>query len=291
MIGNLCYHPFMAAGSTSPAAIFRGIELFGGCTLVVDESDFYQRNEKHQEIMTILRQGFQRGAGVLRAEPSGDTWAPKAYDVFGPKVLAGRDRFPDAALESRCMRVYMQSGVPHGHLSVELPDADLYLETRGHSRTNSFSGDLTTSTGSCASTRLPVESRLLQLFNPLASVVEDPKALRVLEAAVVGLQREMTEGRRESLEGRVLNAMMELVEDRRPEDAPHRLQVKEIAERAAQGSRAPASKQVQRICRGFGLPDGGRTKDGATILFDPNRCVEHLRQYGLIEEGTLAAAA
>ncbi len=121
VIGQLCYHCFMAAGSASVSAIFRSLDMLGAASLVADEVDFFARNDADQEMMTVLRQGFQKGTGVLRAEPCGDSFTPRDYDVFGPKILAGRKEFPDAALESRCLRVYMQTGLSLRGIPTELP--------------------------------------------------------------------------------------------------------------------------------------------------------------------------
>ena len=40
---------------------------------------------------------------MLRSDKAGDSYEPRAFDVFGPKVIATRRRFEDGALESRCL--------------------------------------------------------------------------------------------------------------------------------------------------------------------------------------------
>ena len=261
--------------------------MFGSCTLVADEMDLITRNQGHQELMGILRQGFQKGAGVLRAEAEGDTWMPKDYEVFGPKVLAGRRNFPDAALESRCMRVYTQSGVPHSHIPVELtPEHDaevLALQNKLLQwRLDCYSRPL------LVPERLPVESRLLQLYIPLASVVGDPAVREILDRAVMELQEELADARAESPEGRVLKALVELTTTLDPTLAPHRVLVKRISSQTG-GEQGPlAPRRVKAICLGFGLADAGRTNAGATVLFDPGACVGQLAQYGLVKPASSA---
>lgn len=57
---------------------------------------------------------------MLRSEDRGDGFEPRDFGVIGPKVLAGRKAFPDAALESRCLRVYTGLGADHDHVPTEL---------------------------------------------------------------------------------------------------------------------------------------------------------------------------
>ena len=92
-----------APGNTSSAAspLFRLIEIYQG-TFAVDEAD-YKEPEAWLDIVKILNCGYMRGLPVLRSEKQGDTYEPRAFDVFGPKIIANRSRFDDRALESRCL--------------------------------------------------------------------------------------------------------------------------------------------------------------------------------------------
>src|SRR2546428_12703531 len=72
-------------------------------TLIVDEGDFRFSDEKG-ELVKILNNGNGRGFPVLRSEAvSGREFSPRAYTVFGPKLIATRGYFQDRALESRCL--------------------------------------------------------------------------------------------------------------------------------------------------------------------------------------------
>jgi len=52
----------------------------------------------------FLNNGNGSGFPVLRSESvSGREFSPKAYSVFGPKLIATRGYFQDRALESRCL--------------------------------------------------------------------------------------------------------------------------------------------------------------------------------------------
>jgi hypothetical protein len=102
VVGSLCYRRLGIAGAATPASIYHMIETVGG-TLFIDEADF-AHSGIGTEIAKILNCGYQRGSPVVRMEktPDGD-FQPRAYEVFGPKILNGRNRFSDDATESRCL--------------------------------------------------------------------------------------------------------------------------------------------------------------------------------------------
>src|SRR5215210_3964736 len=102
-VGSLCYKPMFVSGASTVSPVFRIIDSFQG-TLVIDEGDFRVSDEK-AEIIKILNNGNARGFPVLRSEQIGQRKAfdPRAYSVFGPKLIATRGYFEDRALESRCI--------------------------------------------------------------------------------------------------------------------------------------------------------------------------------------------
>jgi hypothetical protein len=101
-VGSLCYKPIFASGASTVSPIFRIIDAFRG-TLVIDESDFRESDEK-AEVVKIFNNGNARGFPVLRTEVNAKKeFDPKAYSVFGPKLIATRNAFKDRALESRCL--------------------------------------------------------------------------------------------------------------------------------------------------------------------------------------------
>ena len=100
IIGSICYKPIFASGAATVAPLFHILNDIGG-TLIMDESDFYQSNEKSL-IAKILNNGNSKGFPVLRCEKTPkQTFTTRAFSVFGPKILATRGNFDDAALESR----------------------------------------------------------------------------------------------------------------------------------------------------------------------------------------------
>jgi hypothetical protein len=101
-IGSICYKPMFASGASTVSPLFRIIDTLRG-TLVIDEGDFRFSDER-AEVVKILNNGSARGFPVLRTEAiSKREFEPRAYLVFGPKIIATRRDFSDPALESRCL--------------------------------------------------------------------------------------------------------------------------------------------------------------------------------------------
>jgi len=118
-VGHLCYKAIMAGGSTTVSPLFRLCEIYGG-TFVLDEADF-RYSDSWCEVVKILNCGYMKGVPVLRSDKSGDGYEPRAFDVFGPKVIANRRRFDDAALESRCLTCEMTERVVRHDIPRQLP--------------------------------------------------------------------------------------------------------------------------------------------------------------------------
>ncbi len=116
-VGSLCLKPIFASGASTVSPIFRLIDQIGG-TLVVDEADFWASDER-AEIVKILNNGNARGFPVLRSEVTPQKeFNPRAFNIFGPKLVATRHPFEDAALESRCLTEVLRRSRP---LRPEIP--------------------------------------------------------------------------------------------------------------------------------------------------------------------------
>jgi hypothetical protein len=99
-VGSLCYKPFFASGASTVSPIFHVLDAFGG-TLVLDEADF-RFSDATAELTKVLNNGTVDGLPVLRTMTNRHRELdPKAFRVFGPKLIAMRADFSDRALESR----------------------------------------------------------------------------------------------------------------------------------------------------------------------------------------------
>ncbi len=100
LIGKMVLRP-LEADNMSAAVLFRSFDLWHP-TLLVDEYDSFVKN--NEELRGVFNAGHQRGGCVWRCE--GEKFTPKAFDVFGPKVLAGIGRLPSLLIEeSSCNSV------------------------------------------------------------------------------------------------------------------------------------------------------------------------------------------
>ena len=122
-VGSLCYKPIFASGASTVAPIFHTLDAFGG-TLLLDEADFRFSDEK-SDLVKILNCGTVKGTPVLRCETkNGKEFNPRAFRVFGPKIVAMRSHYDDRALESRfltentggrTLRADIPINLPNGH--------------------------------------------------------------------------------------------------------------------------------------------------------------------------------
>jgi len=119
-VGSLCYKPIFASGASTVSPLFRILDAFRG-TLIIDEGDFRLSDER-AEIVKILNNGNAKGFPVLRSEASKTgEFNPRAYTVFGPKIVATRGFFEDQALESRCLTEAMGQTGLRDDVPINLP--------------------------------------------------------------------------------------------------------------------------------------------------------------------------
>lgn len=179
-VGSLCYKPIFASGASTVSPLFRLLDIFRG-TLIIDEGDFRMSDEK-AEVVKILNNGNARGFPVLRSEVSQKgEFNPKAYAVFGPKLVATRGYFEDRALETRCLteemgRARLRQDIPISK-PVGFDEAALHL--RNQLLLFRFRNLGKRSADESLVDRA-IEPRLAQIFVPLASVIEDPSTLAEL---------------------------------------------------------------------------------------------------------------
>jgi hypothetical protein len=76
------------------ASLYRGIQSNPGI-FCIDEAESF-RDEKGQEIRTILRNGYKKGMDVKRMHPKSDgTFEEHAFNTYGPKALASINALDD----------------------------------------------------------------------------------------------------------------------------------------------------------------------------------------------------
>ena len=225
VVGAVCYKPMFASGASTTSPLFRTMDAFRG-TLILDESDFRLSDER-AEIVKILNNGNARGFPVLRTEVNrSKEFDPRAYTVFGPKIVATRGYFEDRALESRCLTEDMGTERLRDDVPLNLDDRykdeartlrnQLLLYRLRHYRQNRELASLP---------ERGIEPRLRQIFAPFFSLIDDQGAReRVLEL-LRSYQQDLVTDRSLLLEARILEAIKVLLD----EGNSGKLQVADIA--------------------------------------------------------------
>ncbi|MBU6400136.1 MAG: hypothetical protein KGS61_07440 [Verrucomicrobia bacterium] len=210
-VGSLCYKPIFASGASTVSPIFRILEIFKG-TLIIDESDFRMSDEK-AEVVKILNNGNVKGFPVLRSEVSGKgEYNPRAYHVFGPKIVATRGSFDDRALESRFLTEEMGQQRLRDDVPINLPQSHkaearclrnklLMFRFRNFQRKPTIE-NLVDRT---------IEPRLNQIFVPLLSIIEDKEAQASLRDVARQYHREMVSERGLDTEAQILEVIQSLL--------------------------------------------------------------------------------
>jgi len=119
-LGSIVYKGFFASGASTISPIFHTLDRFGG-TLLLDEADL-RFSDKTADLVKILNNGTVKGLPVLRSVQNKDReFNPKAFTVYGPKIVAMRSRFRDEALESRFLTEDMGGRAIRADIPIQLP--------------------------------------------------------------------------------------------------------------------------------------------------------------------------
>ncbi|HQU07581.1 MAG: hypothetical protein B7X04_01380 [Parcubacteria group bacterium 21-54-25] len=248
-VGALCYKPIFASGASTISPIFHILDAFQG-TLVIDEADFRFSDEK-ADMVKILNNGNVRGIPILRNELSPTKeYNPRAFQVFGPKIVATRGYYQDRALESRFITEEMGTTALRDEIPINLPTAYqtealalrnklLLYRFHRYGRAYAAQPDLDRT----------IEPRLRQILAPLMSVGDESlkEDLRLLARQY---HRDMLAERGMDTEARVLEAIRELA----TESSAEPLTVKAVTERftarfGGEADRPPTNKWIGGVIR------------------------------------------
>ncbi|MCX6703439.1 MAG: hypothetical protein NTV02_02000 [Candidatus Zambryskibacteria bacterium] len=210
-VGSLCYKPIFASGASTVSPLFRILDSFRG-TLIVDEGDFRFSDEK-ADIIKILNNGNARGFPVLRSESvTGKEFDPRAYSVFGPKMIATRSHFEDRALETRCITEETSGRKMREDIPLNLSDD---WKIRGRELRNKLLmfrfrnyGKREIDTSKSDRT---IEPRIAQLFGPLMCVIDDENARDELRELARTYHQELIVDRGTDIEAQVLEIIRDVL--------------------------------------------------------------------------------
>lgn len=212
-IGSICYKPMFVSGASTVSPMFRIIDSFRG-TLILDESDFRFSDEK-AEIVKILNNGNAVGFPVLRSEvtPTKE-FNPRAFAVFGPKIIASRAFFDDPALESRCITETMTGLPPRADIPLSLPRSFHAEALQLRNKLLSYRFRSAASHRDLSSERIQgAEARVAQVFAPLLSVIHDRAAKDRIVAIARGQATSLKSDRDSSVEAQILDIMWHMRDD------------------------------------------------------------------------------
>jgi hypothetical protein len=217
-VGSLCYKPIFASGASTVSPLFRILDSFRG-TLVIDEGDF-RLSDEQAEIVKILNNGNAKGFPVLRSEATANRgeFNPRAYEVYGPKLIATRGFFKDRALESRCLTEETGGRALRDDIPISLPQSfkDEAQHLRNQLLLYRFRNLKAGQQNEVLAADRTIEPRLNQIFLPLLAVVRDPQDREELRALARRYHGEMISERGMDLEAQVLECIRDLRESGRP---------------------------------------------------------------------------
>jgi|TARA_R110002124_G_scaffold150418_1_gene316856 hypothetical protein len=214
VVGALCYKPIFANGASTISPLFHLLDAFKG-TLILDEADFRFSDEK-ADMIKILNAGNVRGIPILRTMMTNKKeFDPRAFSVFGPKIIAGRGRYEDPALESRCITEETAPKKLRPDIPLNLP-GDYEREAltlRNKLLMYRFRNFHTTSIDP-ALANPEIDNRLNQIYLPLLSVARDPLVQAEIASRQRQGQKDLAAGRCPSMDIQVLEITRHLIADR-----------------------------------------------------------------------------
>ncbi len=210
-LGSICYKPFFASGASTVSPIFHILDAFQG-TLVLDEADF-RFSDATAGLTKILNNGNMAGLPVLRTMTNRHKELdPRAFRVFGPKLVGMRDRFGDAALESRFLTEETGLRPIRGDIPIHLPTSlaadalalrNKLLLWRFRERGTVQADPARQASG--------VEPRLNQTALSLLSIVDEPDLRARIHQALRQEDDRIHQDRADTLEATMVSVLQELM--------------------------------------------------------------------------------
>lgn len=208
-IGALCYKPFFASGASTVSPLFHVLDAFGG-TLVLDEADF-RFSDATAPLSKILNNGNTAGLPVLRTMTNRHKELnPRAFRVYGPKLVAMRHSFADRALESRFLTEETGQRPLRADIPIQTPP-ELHREAL-ELRNRLLAWRLTQRAAvrpDPSRRAAGVDPRLNQTALSLLSLMEDPALRGRVHEELAREQRRLSAERAASPEGLLVQALAE----------------------------------------------------------------------------------
>jgi hypothetical protein len=121
IVQQLSYRAISLGPGSTTSPLFRAQDRFRG-TMILDEADF-GKSDLQSDVVKILNGGYLKGTLVTRAGSADSDFEPTPFNVYGPKVIANRERFGDRALETRCLTFHTTERTIRPEVPRQLPES------------------------------------------------------------------------------------------------------------------------------------------------------------------------
>lgn len=207
VFGSVAYKGFFASGASTVSPIFHTLDAFRG-TLIFDEADFRFTDEK-AELVKILNNGNVKGFSVLRTQvTAAKEFEPRAFSVYGPKIVGMRGSYEDRALESRFLTEEMSGRTLRADIPISLPEEQ---EAEAHTlRSKLLMYRLKERSRSCIDPTLvdpTLEPRMNQILLPLLSIAPNEEVRTAIRSYASLVQEGVVSDRASSTEGQLLSVI------------------------------------------------------------------------------------
>lgn len=288
-IGSLTYRPLFAGGGSTPAALLRLIDTFGG-TLICDEFDLKRNSELTLAITQLVNLGFQRGTPLVKCD--GEDNQPRPFKCYGVKMFALRGAFPDDASESRLLSVWMRQRT-RPDVPISLPKREFDAEAlrlRNKLLAWRFAnlGEIVTNPDH-ADPRL--EDRGNQLGASLYAVARTSEGRARVVNALLEQQQTIAADRSDSFAGEVLEVALTVAsigDTVRPRDVSAALNKRRAEEQnlddvgnLPKNQRVNPWKVGRILAKDLELPRQPKDNQGARYLLAPGRVRELCARFGV----------
>lgn len=220
VLGSLAYKGFFASGASTVSPIFHIQDAFQG-TLILDEADL-RSSDAAAQFTKILNNGTTAGLPVLRTMTNRNRELyPQAFRVFGPKIVAMRERFSDLALESRFITVETSGRSVRKDVPIHLPAAFKGEALELRNRLLAWRLRSRFSVGPDPSRQaVGVSARYRQSSWALLSLVDDPALRETMARELAGEEARVLQERADTLEAAMLSAILDTFSKSTAPNAP-----------------------------------------------------------------------
>jgi hypothetical protein len=99
----IVYEPLLTGGITA-SALVRSVDKFHPAILL-DEIDaiFNAHGDQAEALRGIINTGYARSGKYIMNVPVGNSWEPRKFSTFGPKMFAGIGKCLPSTVRDRCL--------------------------------------------------------------------------------------------------------------------------------------------------------------------------------------------